>query len=114
MLDFSFGELALIVLVALVIVGPKDMPVVMRTIGRWVGQFRGITDEFRAGFKSAMNETSLKDIEKDLAHIQEEIQFIKDEQGNMQRTYDISDFMEERTAIQVLPGDLIPAETKKP
>ena len=95
MFDFSFGELALIGLVALLIVGPKDMPVVLRAIGRWVGQFKSVADEFKTGFKSAMHETSLEGVHKDIHDIGEEVKFIRDEQGNMQRVYDISDFMEE-------------------
>lgn len=96
MLDFSFGELALIVLVALLIVGPKDLPKVMHAVGRWFGQFKGMADEFRAGFKSAMRESQLEDVEKDLTAIHQEIEYIRDQDGNLQRVYDISDFMDER------------------
>jgi len=86
MLDFSFGELGLIVLVALIIVGPKDLPVVMRTLG----------------LKSAMQESQLKDIENDINAIHEEVKFIRDEQGNLQRVYDISDFLDERERTKVV------------
>ena len=96
MLDFSFGEIALVVFVALIIVGPKDLPVVMRAIGRWFGQFRSITDEFRKGFKSAMEDSSLADVQQDIHSIREEIHYIKDQNGHLQRVYDISDFIDER------------------
>jgi len=96
MLDFSFGELALIALVAVLVVGPRDLPVVLRTIGRWVGQFKNVADELRAGFKSVMDETSLEGVHQDMRAIGEEAQFIRDEQGNLQRVYDISDFLDER------------------
>ncbi len=92
MLDFSFGEIALVVFVALVVVGPKDLPVVMRTLGRWFGQFKNITDEFREGFRSAMHGTSLEDVEQDIHEIHKEIKYIRDQEGNLQRVYDISDF----------------------
>lgn len=101
MLDFSFGELALIVLVALLIVGPKDLPVVMRAIGRWMGQFKGITNEFRQGFKSAMEHTGLDGIEKDIHGIHQEVRYIRDQQGNLQRTYDISDFLEHENQAKI-------------
>jgi sec-independent protein translocase protein TatB len=91
MLDFSFGELALIMLVALVVVGPKDLPVVMRALGRWIGQCKGIADEFRAGFKSALEGSPLQGMEQDLRAINEEVRFIHDEQGNLQRVYDVTD-----------------------
>ena len=91
MLDFSFGELALIALVALLVVGPKDLPVVLRTLGKWMGQCKGIADEFRAGFRSAMEDSSLTSLESDMHVFNEETKFIRDEQGNLQRVYDISD-----------------------
>jgi sec-independent protein translocase protein TatB len=101
MLDFSFGELALIVLVALLIVGPKDLPRVMYAMGRWIGQWKGVADQFRDGFKSAMQESQLEDVHKDLTAIHEEIEYIRDKDGNLQRVYDISDFLEERERSKV-------------
>lgn len=90
MLDFSFGEIALVVLVALLVVGPKDLPVMLRTIGRWFGQFKSITDEFKEGFRSAMEDTSLDEMKKDMNEIHEEIKYITDDQGRLQRVYDPS------------------------
>lgn len=95
MLDFSFGEIALVVFIALIVVGPKDLPVVMRTLGRWFGQFKSIADEFREGFRETLRGTQLEDFEKDLHSIKEEIHYIKDAEGNYQRVYDISDFVDE-------------------
>ena len=106
MFDFSFGELALIVLVALLVVGPKDLPVVIRTIGRWAGQFKSIADEFKEGFKSVMDESSIKEISEDVHMAHEEVQYIRDERGNMQRVYDISDFLDERErSTKILPEE---------
>jgi len=96
MLDFSFGELALIALVALLVVGPKDLPVVLRTVGRWAGKFKGIADEFRDGFKSVMQDSPLKEVEADLHAVHEDAKYIRDEQGKLQRIYDISDFLDEK------------------
>jgi sec-independent protein translocase protein TatB len=101
MLDFSFGELALIVLVALLIVGPKDLPRVMYAVGKWFGQFKVIADDFREGFKSAMKESQLHDLQKDLKEVHEEIEYIRDSDGNLQRVYDISDFLDERERAKV-------------
>jgi Tat protein translocase TatB subunit len=101
MLDFSFGELALVVLVALLVVGPKDLPVVMRAVGKWFGQFKVIADEFREGFKSAMHGGGLGEMEKDLTAIHHESEYIRDQDGNLQRTYDIADFLDERERSKV-------------
>ena len=103
MLDFSFGEIALVVLVALVVVGPKDLPKVMRTLGRWFGHFKGIANEFRAGVKEAMKDTELKNFEDDLRAVGEEIKYIKDQDGNFQRIYDVSEVMKETKTAGTLP-----------
>lgn len=117
MFDFSFGELALIVLVALLIVGPKDLPKVMHAVGRWFGQFKGISDEFRAGFKTAMREHQLEDLEKDLTSIHTEIHkevgYIRDQQGNMQPIYEVADFLEERSKITIIPAQPQEGQEKK-
>lgn len=119
MFDFSFGELGLIVLVALLIVGPKDLPRVMHAIGRWFGQFKGMTDDFREGFKTAMREHQLHDVEKDLTEIHNEIEYIRDQEGNLQRIYDISDFLDERERSRIAVTKIaelepVPAESKAP
>lgn len=115
MLDFSFGELAVVALVALIFVGPKDFPVMMRTIGRWCGQFKSITDEFRAGFRSAMQQSGMGDVETDIATIHEEINFIRDQNGNLQRVYDISEFLKEgeRAQMKKLPLKELPPSAKE-
>ncbi len=104
MLDFSFGELALVVLVALVVVGPKDLPKVMRAVGKWFGQFKSIADDFRAGFKSAIADHSLGEVHEEIRKTQEEIRYIKGEDGNFHPTYDISDFIGTRE-VKVTPPD---------
>lgn len=106
MLDFSFGELVLVALVALLVVGPKDFPVIMRTLGRWLGKCKVITDEFRVGFRSAMQQHGMGDIETDMATIRDELHYIRDQNGNLQRVYDISDFLEESKRPQMKPEPL--------
>jgi Tat protein translocase TatB subunit len=111
MFDFSFGELVLVVLVALLVVGPKELPRVMYAVGRWFGQFKGMTDDFREGFKTAIREHQLEDVEKELTTLHTEIEYIRDQDGNMQRIYDISDFLDERerSKVTVIPS---PAQEK--
>ncbi len=113
MLDFSFGELALIVMVALLIVGPKDLPRVMYAVGKWFGQFKVIADDFREGFKSAMSDTHLQDIQKDIQEVHEDIKYIRDQEGNLQRVYDISDFLDERERAKVKVSAPTPEPEKK-
>lgn len=110
MLDFSFGELAVVAFVAFFIVGPKEFPVIMRQLGRWFGHFKSLSDEFKAGVRSAMHQHGV-DVETDLATIREEVNFIRDQHGQLQRVYDISDFMEENKRPQMKP---LPASAPSP
>ena len=54
----------IIAVVALVVIGPKDLPRVMRTVGHWVGQARGMARHFRSGIDTMMREAELEDMEK--------------------------------------------------
>lgn len=98
MLDFSFGELLVVAFVAFMVVGPKEFPIIMRTVGRWLGHCKGLADEFRVGFNSAMKQHGMEDLETDLATIEEEARFIRDQNGNLQRIYNFSDYTTESKA----------------
>ena len=64
MLDIAPSELLLVALVALVVIGPKDLPRVMRTVGHWVGRARGIARHFRAGFDEMVRQSELEEMER--------------------------------------------------
>ena len=64
MFGIDSSELLLIALIALVVIGPKDLPRVMRTVGHWVGKARGMAGHFRAGVDNMIRESELADMEK--------------------------------------------------
>jgi sec-independent protein translocase protein TatB len=64
MFDVGYSELLLIAIVALVVIGPKDLPRVMRTVGLWVGKARGMARHFKAGVDTMMREAELEEMEK--------------------------------------------------
>ncbi|MES2055044.1 MAG: Sec-independent protein translocase protein TatB [Pseudomonadota bacterium] len=64
MFDVAPTELLLIAAVALVVIGPKDLPKAMRFVGYWVGKARGVARQFRSGFDSMVREAELQDMEK--------------------------------------------------
>jgi len=64
MFGIDSAELLIIALVALVVVGPKDLPRLMRTVGNWVGQARGMAKHFRSGLDAMMREAELEEMEK--------------------------------------------------
>lgn len=64
MFDIAPSEFLIVAVVALVVIGPKDLPRVMRTIGQWVGKARGVARHFRSGFDSMVREAELAEMEK--------------------------------------------------
>jgi sec-independent protein translocase protein TatB len=66
MLDFSWTELLLIAVVALIFIGPKELPGVLRTIGQYTGKVRRMASEFQDQFREAMREAEMADLKKDI------------------------------------------------
>ena len=64
MFDIGYSELLMIAVVALVVIGPKDLPNVMRTVGKWVGKARGMARHFRSGIDTMKREAELEEMEK--------------------------------------------------
>jgi sec-independent protein translocase protein TatB len=71
MFDISWTEFLLIGIVALIVIGPKELPGVMRTMGQWTRKVRGMAAEFQGQFQEAMREAEMADLKKqvdDMAH----------------------------------------------
>lgn len=64
MFDVGASELLLIVVIAIVVIGPKDLPMALRTAGRWIGKVRRISGHFRAGVETMIREAELAEMEK--------------------------------------------------
>jgi len=64
MFDISWGELLLIGVVALVFIGPKELPTVLRTLGQWMAKLRRMANEFQNQFHEAMREAEMADLKK--------------------------------------------------
>ena len=64
MFDIAPTELLIVAIVALVVIGPKDLPAVMRTVGQWVSRARGMARHFRSGLDTMMREAELDEMEK--------------------------------------------------
>lgn len=64
MLDIGPSELLLIVIVAVIVIGPKDLPLALRTAGRWIGKIRKVSGHFRAGLDTMIREAEMEEMEK--------------------------------------------------
>lgn len=73
MFDVGAGELLVILIVAVVVIGPKDLPLAMRTAGRWIGKMRRISAHFRSGIDAMVREAELEEMEKKWKAQNEEI-----------------------------------------
>jgi sec-independent protein translocase protein TatB len=71
MFDISWTEFLLIGVVALIFIGPKELPAVLRTIGQWTRKVRSMAADFQSQFQEAMREAEMADLKKqvdDIAH----------------------------------------------
>lgn len=66
MLDIGWMELMVVGIVALLVVGPKELPTLLRTIGRYVGMAKRQADQFRAQFDEAIRDTEFDDLKKEM------------------------------------------------
>lgn len=64
MFDVGASELLVIVIVAVLVIGPKDLPLALRTAGRWIGKIRRVSAQFRTGFDAMVREAEMEDMEK--------------------------------------------------
>jgi len=73
MFNIDASEFLLVAFVALIVIGPKDLPKAMRVVGYWVGKARGVARQFRSGFDSMVREAELEEMEKRWASENERI-----------------------------------------
>ncbi|MDJ1157132.1 Sec-independent protein translocase protein TatB [Chelatococcus sp. SYSU_G07232] len=75
MFDIGWSELLLIGAIALVVIGPKDLPKVLRTVGQATANLRRMAGEFQAQFNEAMREAELDEIKKNVESLNEAASF---------------------------------------
>ena len=64
MIEFSWGHILVIAVVALIVIGPKELPTVLRTAGQWMGKIRRMATEFQGQFQEAMREAEMADLKQ--------------------------------------------------
>jgi sec-independent protein translocase protein TatB len=64
MFGVDTSELILVAILALIFIGPKDLPNALRTVGRWIGQIRGMARHFQTGIDAMIREAELEEMEK--------------------------------------------------
>lgn len=66
MFDLSWTELLVVAGIAIIVVGPKDLPGALRAIGKWVGKAKRMARDFQNQFKDALRETEIDSIKKEI------------------------------------------------
>src|SRR6204780_4619291 len=89
MFDISWTEFMLIGVVALIVIGPKELPAVLRTVGQWTRKVRSMAADFQSQFQEAMREAEMGDLKKqvdDLAHDVKNFDPLKDVRSDLEAT----------------------------
>lgn len=94
MFDFGAFELLVVGIVALVVIGPKELPGLLRQIGMWVGKMRRMATEFQEQFSEAINDSEMGDIKKDMEKLADETRFDMDYDPVEDTEREIRDAME--------------------
>jgi sec-independent protein translocase protein TatB len=99
MFDIGSGELVVIGVVALIAIGPKELPGVLRTVGQWVARARRMAGEFQSQFNEAMREAEMADLKKSFDEVTDAARGITS--GNVlgATTKEIEDAFKDSTAV---------------
>ena len=90
MFDIGWSEMAVILMVALIVIGPKDLPRVARQIGRWTAKARGMAREFQRSLDDMAREAELQDIKAEMeklsrTDVRRQIEDTIDPEGELRR-----------------------------
>ncbi len=96
MFDIGWSEMAIILLVALIVIGPKDLPRVARTAGRWIGKARAMARDFQRSLEDMAREAELDEIKKGIEKVgstdlKSSIAKTIDPEGELNRAFDFSE-----------------------
>ena len=64
MFGIAPDEMLLVVIVAIIVIGPKDLPLALRTAGRWIGKIRRVSGHFRTGLETMIREAEMEEMER--------------------------------------------------
>ncbi len=106
MFDIAWSELGVIAVVALVVIGPKDLPKVLRTVGQWTAKARSMAREFQSGLDDMVREAELDELRKAAKQvsdfsIESEVKKTFDPDGSLEKQ-----FAEHNQAIMDATKDL--------
>ena len=96
MFGLGWGEMVVIGIVALIAIGPKELPTVLRSAGQWIGKIRRMANEFQGQFQEAIREAELTDLKKQAEDISSSVTNfdpLADTQKEMAKAFEMPDPM---------------------
>lgn len=105
MFDISWGELVLIGMVALIVIGPKELPTVLRTMGQWMTKIRRMASEFQGQFQEAMREAEMADLKKQVDGLTDPLKNFSDFNPVETARKEMESAFESKPATPAAPAD---------
>lgn len=105
MFDIGWSELLVILVVALVVVGPKDLPRIVRTFGQWSGKARAYARDFQRTIEEAAEETEMASIRKEIEMANRELADVQRAPVNLDTVVKLEDGEGDPQAKQFGNGD---------
>ncbi len=95
MFDLGWSEMMVIAVLAVLVIGPKDLPKVLRTVGQWTGRARALAREFQSSLEDVAREAELDEIKKNVERatdfdIKREIENTIDPTGTLDGAFDVN------------------------
>lgn len=112
MFDVGWSEMVVIGVVALIAIGPKELPGVLRSIGQWAGKIRRMASEFQGQFQEAMREAEMADVKKQVDQISSTVSDYKnfdplaEAQQQIDKTWKDATAFDEKPEPPALPPEL--------
>ena len=110
MFDIGWGELVVIGIVALIAIGPKELPTVLRTLGQYMAKIRRMAGDFQSQFQEAMREAELSELKKQAEDIKSSVSDVTrfdpmaDTQKEIERAFEMPEPKPVETASEPPPG----------
>ena len=120
MFNLGWGELVVIGIVALIAIGPKELPTVLRTLGQWMGKVRRMANEFQGQFQEALREAEFADLKKHADDISSSVaEFstidpLADAQKDIERAFETTEPVTDTKPPVAEAANLAPAALPEP
>ena len=124
MLDIGWSELAIVAVIVLIVVGPKDLPRVLRIAGQWAGKARRIAREFQSNIDDMIRESELDEVKRDVEtasrfDVKKDLENTIDPKGDVKAAFEApvegdSDAAQAKSAVASSPAKKFAPEPKLP